>query len=272
MKKISIITVNYNNAEGIRETIDSVVKQTSKEVEYIIIDGGSTDGSVEVIKEYSDKIYFWVSEKDNGIYNAMNKGISHANGEYLLFLNSGDCLHSTTTIDDFLALNPKDDILTGKEMAKDNKLIIPNESDRPLTFSFLFRRALRHQSTFIRRSLFDEHLYDEHYRIASDHKFFLQTLIIDNHSFSYIPMVVSEFDTTGISNKNEELSKIERNDIFASLFPPRVIADYERLMPLENSPFIPLISYINKKSTRFQSYLYKLNYFIYKIYRLLSKN
>lgn len=87
--KYSIITINYNNADGLRRTIESVVNQTYKDIEYIIIDGGSTDGSVDVIKEYGSQIDYWVSEPDKGIYNAMNKGILQAHGEYLNFMNSG---------------------------------------------------------------------------------------------------------------------------------------------------------------------------------------
>ena len=90
--KLSVITINYNNRDGLRQTIESVVGQTYRDFEYIIIDGGSTDGSVDVIKEYADKIDYWVSEKDKGIYNAMNKGVAVALGEYCLFLNSGDTL------------------------------------------------------------------------------------------------------------------------------------------------------------------------------------
>ena len=88
--RLSIITINYNNREGLRKTIESVVNQTYRNFEYIIIDGGSTDGSVEVVKEYADRISYWVSEPDNGIYNAMNKGVLAANGKYIQFLNSGD--------------------------------------------------------------------------------------------------------------------------------------------------------------------------------------
>ena len=82
--KLSVITINYNNRDGLKKTIESVVNQTYKDFEYIIIDGGSTDGSVEVLKEYSDKIDYWVSEPDKGIYNAMNKGIDIAKGEYVM--------------------------------------------------------------------------------------------------------------------------------------------------------------------------------------------
>ena len=92
MNKISIITVNYNDREGLKKTIESVINQTWQDFEFIIIDGGSTDGSREVIEQYKDKIDYWISEPDKGIYNAMNKGIKAASGEFLLFLNSGDRL------------------------------------------------------------------------------------------------------------------------------------------------------------------------------------
>ena len=90
MKTISIITVNYNNCQGLERTVNSVARQTYTDVEYIVVDGGSTDKSVDIIKQNENIISFWVSEKDNGIYNAMNKGVSFSHGEYLLFLNSGD--------------------------------------------------------------------------------------------------------------------------------------------------------------------------------------
>ena len=99
MKQISIITINYNNASGLEKTIRSVVEQTYNEYEYIIIDGASSDKSKEVIQEYQRYIDFWCSEKDSGIYNAMNKGIQKASGEYLLFLNSGDVLNNSAVLD-----------------------------------------------------------------------------------------------------------------------------------------------------------------------------
>ena len=100
MKQISIITINYNNASGLEKTIRSVVEQTYNEYEYIIIDGASSDKSKEVIQEYQRYIDFWCSEKDSGIYNAMNKGIQKASGEYLLFLNSGDVLNNSAVLAD----------------------------------------------------------------------------------------------------------------------------------------------------------------------------
>ena len=91
MTKVSVITISYNNAEGLRRTIESVVAQNYSDYEYIIIDGGSTDNSLQIIESYASHISYWVSEPDKGVYNAMNKGIAQAKGEYLHFLNSGDC-------------------------------------------------------------------------------------------------------------------------------------------------------------------------------------
>ena len=111
MPKLSIITVNLNNREGLRKTAESVVSQTYKDYEWIVIDGGSTDGSKELIEQYAEHISYWVSEPDKGIYNAMNKGIRQAHGEYFLFLNSGDSLCDDDIVESFCVGNFKEDIV-----------------------------------------------------------------------------------------------------------------------------------------------------------------
>ena len=98
--KLSIITVNFNNVEGLRKTAESIVSQTFQDFEWIVIDGGSTDGSKELIEQYSDRIAYWCSEKDSGIYNAMNKGVRYAKGEYINFMNSGDCFADSSVLSD----------------------------------------------------------------------------------------------------------------------------------------------------------------------------
>jgi glycosyltransferase involved in cell wall biosynthesis len=111
--KLSVITINYNNCDGLRKTIESVVSQTFTDFEYIIIDGGSTDGSVDVIKEYAGRIDYWVSERDRGCYHAMNKGVKVAQGEYVIFMNSGDSFYTNDVIDAFVKENPTEDVLCG---------------------------------------------------------------------------------------------------------------------------------------------------------------
>ena len=121
--KLSIITINYNDATGLKKTLDSVAKQTSCNFEHIIIDGASTDGSVEIIREYESTLASslsplasnlkWLSELDKGIYNAMNKGIKMATGDYLLFLNSGDCLVDDEVVEHFVLCDNREDIISG---------------------------------------------------------------------------------------------------------------------------------------------------------------
>lgn len=113
MPKLSIITVNLNNREGLRKTIESVICQSFSDYEYIIIDGGSTDGSKELIELYQNKVTYWISETDKGIYNAMNKGIKTGKGDYCLFLNSGDWLVNSTVIEKEFSDSKQADIIYG---------------------------------------------------------------------------------------------------------------------------------------------------------------
>ena len=165
MGKISVITINYNEKEGLRKTIQSVVGQTYADIEYIVIDGGSTDGSKELIETYQDKIHYWISEPDSGIYNAMNKGIRAATGDYLLFMNSGDCFFEQDTVskaeklmvDDY-GIYYGDLIYFNKRKKKYEDWIFPNK----LSLGFFIENSLPHQGSFIKRSLFESiSMYNE---------------------------------------------------------------------------------------------------------------
>lgn len=225
--KLSIITINYNNREGLRKTIESVVNQTCKNFEYIIIDGGSTDGSVDVIKEFSDKIDYWVSEPDKGIYNAMNKGVVIAKGEYIQFLNSGDCLSKSNAIEG-ITPNLRDiDILIAKMRFSDTQEVV--ECPEAITMQTLYKRSLPHPSSFINRALLLKHPYDETLRIVSDWKFWIQTIIYDNASYSSLPYIIVDFETTGISSTNKSLVSKEREAVLHSLLPNRILEDYFHL-------------------------------------------
>ena len=171
-KTLSIITINRNNADGLEKTIQSVVCQTSTDFEYIVIDGASEDGSVEIINKYTANINFWVSEPDTGIYNAMNKGIRKAQGEYCLFLNSGDWLITPETlVNVFNEINGNSsDIFYSNRIDSSGKIAqYPNN----LTIRTLLARKINHQNSLIKRSLFFEHgFYNENLKIASDWDFF----------------------------------------------------------------------------------------------------
>ena len=155
--KLSIITINYNNREGLRKTIESVVNQTCQDFEYIVIDGGSTDGSAEVIKEYSDKIDYWVSEKDNGIYDAMNKGIDKAKGEYCQFLNSGDDLYDNYVIEQIYPNLNESEIVVGKIFL--SNIASPSEDIPSVSMLRLFSKSLPHSSAFISTPLLKKYHY-----------------------------------------------------------------------------------------------------------------
>ena len=157
--KYSIVTINYNNAEGLRRTIQSVVSQTYADYEYLIIDGGSTDGSVDIIKEYENKISYWVSEKDGGIYNAMNKGVKASNGEYLIFMNSGDVFYRDKVLEDIQSTNKTDDIIVGKVFTDKGEefLYQPNQP----TMYFFYSSTIPHQGAFIKKWLLHKYPYDE---------------------------------------------------------------------------------------------------------------
>ena len=226
--KISIITINYNNREGLRKTIDSVVNQTYKNIEYIIIDGGSNDGSADYIKQCDNNIDYWVSEPDNGIYNAMNKGIKIATGEYCIFMNSGDSFYSADVLDKIVPLLGDFDIVYGNTEYTDGK--VRRSIDEPPYFSFLYVSSFSHQSTFIRTELLKKYLYDESLKIVADWKFFLQTLIIDGCSFKAVNFMISLYDATGISSTNKLLYNQEREKVMASLFPEWMLNDYDRFI------------------------------------------
>ena len=220
---ISVITINYNNDDGLRKTIDSVVNQKYDDYEYIIIDGGSTDDSVEIIKDYADRIAYWVSEPDKGIYNAMNKGIDVANGDYCIFMNSGDAFCDTRTIERLVALGLNADIICGNT-------IMPHRQEPPkdITFSSLYSGSLCHQCAFIRTELMKKYKYDEKYKIVSDRKFFVQALILDNCSYKTVDVDIVEYDINGFSANNRALSDYEYSCVLEELIPERIRLDYGR--------------------------------------------
>ena len=229
--RYSIITINYNNKEGLEDTIKSVINQTSKDFEYIVIDGGSTDGSVDIIKQNANHIDYWVSEKDKGVYNAMNKGIAQAKGDYLVFMNSGDCFHMPDVLT--LMSDYQEDIICGK-VFKGNTTIPSGHYKPTITLVDLMRGSLPHQAMFIRRELMVKHPYDENYKILSDWKFCIEALVIDNCSFRNSDVIVADYDITGISSNSSDLYPKEREQILKEIFPPRIIEDYQRLYPVDD--------------------------------------
>ena len=222
--KLSIITINFNDAKGLEKTIQSVINQTYKDFEYIIVDGASTDGSVDVIKKYSDSLTHWVSEPDTGIYNAMNKGTRMASGEYCLYLNSGDFFADDNVLEKVFSHKFTEDIVSCICLDYDEKrewLKVPPKKISLFTFTC---GSLPHPTSFIKRELLNSlGGYNEQYRIISDWCFFLDAMIIHNSSYKTLDIVLTKFNCFGISSSNNEKEK--QKEYIKDKF-PRIIEDY----------------------------------------------
>lgn len=246
--KLSIVTINYNNAEGLRRTLASVASQTYRDIEHIIIDGGSTDGSVDIIKEYvsmnpnSDPFckhtIKWVSEKDCGIYNAMNKGIRKVSGAYIEILNSGDILAAPDVTARMVREVEKEEypaILYGNMMKDkgDGELVRDNcEGTGPIDgFLYFFVSTLNHDCAYIRRDLFDKYgLYNEEMKICSDWEWYVKAIALGGEKAVYTNIDVTVFDMNGVSEsggKNKELMKKERREYLEKTLPASVLRDYD---------------------------------------------
>ena len=224
--RFSVVTINYNNCAGLRSTMESVVSQTCTDYEYIVIDGGSADGSQEVIREYEDKLGYWVSEKDRGIYHAMNKGVARAHGDYCIFMNSGDCFYDSTVLERIARCGLNEDIIVGKVIMADSEKPISPPPSRDISLYHFYSGAIPHQGAFTRTRLLKSNPYDETLHICSDWKFFLQAIIMDNCSVKFVDELTARYDMGGVSSTNPEKMRAEKEEVLRELFPPRVLADY----------------------------------------------
>ena len=282
MIRLSIITINYNNAEGLRKTLASVVAQTYPNIEHIIVDGNSTDNSVDVIREYAEQVkgerlevkgqenskadtqastlytirhtptkhnVLWVSEPDKGIYNAMNKGIRMATGEYIQILNSGDILaaddvtermfqamgngqwaiDNETNRQSPIANRPQIPIFYGN-MIKVNAQgkVVGKSGYTEYSLRQFYSSTLNHDCAYIRKDLFEEYgLYDENLKIVSDWKWYLQAIGLGMVKPEYVNIDVTIFDDGGISETNLALRNAERRKVLEEVLPPAVLWDYD---------------------------------------------
>jgi glycosyltransferase involved in cell wall biosynthesis len=239
---ISIITVTYNAATVLEETILSVINQTYQNIEYIIIDGGSTDGTVDVIKKYAARLVYWVSEPDKGIYDAMNKGVKKATGTYCNFMNAGDKFHNFNVLEKVFSHDYCEDILAGIADKEDGGVWYPTSENR-LSLLFL---SICHQAAFIKTELLKKHPYDTKLKIAGDSKFWRESLIIDNCTYKALSVIVCNFATAGISS-DKELHAEEEKRINLELFPPRIVSDYLLFKHYYN-PLFRLLSKLTPKN------------------------
>ena len=263
--KLSIITINYNNASGLRKTLASVAAQTYQNIEHIIIDGGSTDGSVDVICDYESAnrssihplTIVWSSKKDKGIYNGMNIGIQRAIGDYIQILNSGDILAApdvtermmaalgaqndemsrTNVLNEPLSLNDGVAVLYGNMLKSyDGKTIINRDTCggdmyTPESFLYFYKGTLNHDCAYIRRDLFEKYgLYNEQMKICSDWEWYVRAIAIGGEKPVYTNIDVTIFDMNGVSEsygKNADIIKRERREYLESILPHAVLHDYD---------------------------------------------
>ena len=233
--KYSIITVNFNNKEGLRKTIESVINQTFHDFEFIVIDGGSTDGSADVLKEYDTQIDYWVSEPDGGIYQGMNKGIKKAKGEYLNFMNSGDCFYAIDVLENVSKYDTNADFIVGKDYHYNNETHLGHASIQPprTTMIHFFVATLDHQSSFIKRELFKDSLYDESHRLVSDWIFFTEKIVKENKQVQFIPDIICNREEGGLSDQQWEKNREEINKYLKGFLPIGVFEDYSTLAKLD---------------------------------------
>ena len=265
--KLSIITINRNNASGLKKTIESVIIQSFTDVEYIVIDGASTDESVDIIKSYSDKISYWVSEPDSGIYNAMNKGVLASHGEYVLMLNSGDYLVDKDVIQSVIPLLDGIDIIQGNIIEEHGNIVYRNRGFGKSDISYfdIMKGFFLHQASFCKRSLFDRNgLFDENYKVIGDTKFFMTCLDKGNASFKYIDVDISNYDMSGISAEvNTKWS--ERKNLEDKMMRNELYSQRMNMFFKENEKKIRLYDKLHNKRwiwniVMFASYLYNILY------------
>ena len=260
MPLISVITINYNNAEGLEKTISSVVNQSFQDFEFLIIDGCSIDKSIDIVKQTS-RVNYWVSEKDNGIYDAQNKGIKQAKGDYLLFLNSGDTLFNNDvfqSLSKFFNENKYGIIYGNTNLINENKsnqVLCPPEK---LDLNYLFRHNINHQSCFIKRKLFDKYgMYDKKYKICADFDFFFKVFVDSPMSYFYSNCTICNYEVGGLSSNkdNYELVVSEKQSILKNYLPANVYnanyKSYRSEIPLKYRIFseiykIPILNYLFK--------------------------
>ncbi len=204
----SIVTVTFNASQLLEKTITSVLKQSLKDYEYIIIDGNSSDGTQDIIKNHSSNLSYWTSENDTGIYNAMNKAVAHCRGDWVIFMNAGDTFASDDTLSEVAShCTDQLDIIYGDRNRIDSNGNQRHQKAGKLDDAYQ-REVVFHQSCFIRTRLLRERPYDESYRLAADYEFTLYALS-SNKKFHYTGTTISNFLEGGISNKNYLLSHIE---------------------------------------------------------------
>lgn len=270
--RLSIITVNYNNADGLRKTLASVAVQTYRDIEHVIVDAASADGSVDIIKEYAEKADYpvsWSSKKDKGVYNGMNVGILRATGDYIQILNSGDILAAPDVTERMVAALPEGVSIFYGNMLKsyDGKKIINRDTCgsgmyTPESFLYFYNGTLNHDCAYIRRDLFDKYgLYNEDMKICSDWEWYVKAIALGGEEAVYTNIDVTIFDMNGVSEshgKNAELIKKERRGYLEKILPATILHDYDAFA-------FPILQYQRLKKYHLWGIVYFMERVLFKL-------
>lgn len=257
--RLSIITINYNNKDGLQKTISSVIEQTTRTFEWIVIDGGSSDGSRDLIEKNAEYIDYWVSVPDKGIYHAMNKGIKASHGDFLIFLNSGDSLYDKKTLERVLPLLRDKDIYVGRIDSVGRE----NESEeeqgdfsaegilRKLTFTWI-----PHQASFFKKEVFDVYgLYREDKKIVSDWWAYYHSIVIGNATVESLPLLIAKYDTSGVS-ATHRIAAIQEQEKLLEEYP--CIHAYYKFYQ-ENLDIVSAL-----KGSKFFFFIFRIYFFLYR--------
>lgn len=262
--KLSIITINYNNCDGLVRTIESVKSQTFHDYEWIVIDGGSTDGSLELIRANQEQFAFWCSEADNGIYDAINKGITHAHGQYISCINSGDEYFSCDTLKEVFAIPFSADIVYGDwyQVFPDRRVF--NSMPCPIDFSIFYYHNICHQAMFVRTGVLQEKGFDSSYGVVADYARWME-LLFAGATFHRVDTIVCCYDMTGVSSMDnagwEECLRIRRE-----IVPTWMTLTMRRLEQFENSRDNMCLLLIQKRGGIFRFIIHNLLKFANALY------
>lgn len=254
--KLSIVTVNKDNAKGLSQTIQSIRKQSFQDFELIIIDGNSSDNSKAIIEFNKDIISKSISEPDNGVYDAMNKALPLCKGEYIIFMNSGDMFYNSNTLQNIFKAHPKDDIIYGDVYF--DKLVHANKDIHSLQ-DFYCKSPFCHQAVFTRTLLAQKIRFDTNYKVVADWIMFVN-LFIQGHKFQYIPEIIARCETGGISS-NYKKNTEERLHFLSTIYPQYILEDYQELLEIKKGVLWNYYQKVEKTK--------KIKYWIFKLLKFL---
>jgi glycosyltransferase involved in cell wall biosynthesis len=244
MKKLSVITINYNNAVGLETTFASICHETfpNNLVEYIVIDGGSSDHSIDLIKKYESFITYWVSEKDNGIFHAMNKGLNKAEGEYTIFMNSGDSFVEGVLCESFINRLEGAHIIYGNIFLENRGLISSLKQTPTLDFFYMIGKTVCHQSIFMKTTLCMKYSFpeDKEYSIMGDWIQLFSLLKNENLDVLYLDQPICIYNGEGQSEQYKELRHHQRNKYLGQFYSQWELRQFKELHRLRNRNYYHL--------------------------------